>query len=137
MRESAAWPIDVAVDTAILADAQVSAVLKGDKVYSLVAKQGAMLPYIVLGDSAETAFRTFGRAGNDGALTMHIWGTDKRQVLTIHAHLVRILDGARLAVAGHEMVRGRVELVTVLADEDGKAMHGVARYTPMTQVGAP
>lgn len=142
MSESAAWPIDVALEAALGADAALIALLNpggGDavKVYNGKAPQETGEPYLVLGDTAEDRANTFGRAGNSGEQTIDIWcpaGEGFRRVKQIYGEMKRILDGKRLVLDGHTMVLGALRLVTILNDPSGSA-HGVAFYSARTQNG--
>lgn len=134
---SAAWPIDVAVAAAITGDVTLAALLAGDKVYSLVAKKNAPFDYIVLGDSPESQFRTFGRGGHANSLTVHLWSqkTQKKGPLTMYDNIERIFDNKPLVISGHTRVSTSTRLITVLADPDGVTFHGVASIDVLSMVG--
>ena len=134
---SAAWPIDKALSAALLADGALSAKLAGDKLYSLVAPKNSAFDYLVLGDSPEVGFRTFGRAGHDTELAIHIWsrGQQRKGVLSIYGDIERVLDNKRLTLDGHTMGLMRTRLQSVLTDPDGITCHGVVRARVVSLVG--
>lgn len=136
---SAAWPLDKAIAAAFNGDATLAALLAGDKVYSLVAPKDSPFDYIVLGESIEEHFRTFGRQGHDNDTAIHIWSQRKAKqgVLDIYHEVERILDRQILALAApaNTMVRMATRLQTVIADPDGMTFHGVARAQVLSLVG--
>jgi hypothetical protein len=136
---SAAWPIDVAVAAAFIADGTLAALLAGDRVYSLVAPKDSAFDYLVLGDGPEEQFRTFGRQGHTNDLAVHIWsqGRAKQGVLTIYDSIERILDRHTLALTNPQntMVRMATRLQAVLVEPDGVTFHGVARVSVLSFVG--
>lgn len=138
---SAAWPLDVAVAAALLADATLAARLAGDKLYSGVAPKNADFDYLVLGDGPEEQFRTFGRQGHSNDLAVHIWsrGQAKKGVLLIYKDIERVLDRQKLPLNAdgsvHTMVQMGTRLQTVVPDLDGVTFHGVARVEVLSQVG--
>lgn len=150
LERSAVPALDVAVVDAIVTDPALAAILSSggtrpalDGIHSLQAPAGTQPFYLTLGDGSETGFRTFARSGNLTALTLHLWSgyADRAEITAVYAELRRVLDGTRLLLEEHETVRGRLELVTILAEPPGGTTgvrsHGVARYTVTSQVGAP
>lgn len=135
---SAAWPVQVALVDALNADAGFTAVLGGaQRVYSGKAPSVTGDRYVVVGDTAEGRVGTFGRKGSRGEILLHVWTrtVNNRDPLLVYTEMERVLDGVALPVAGHEMVTGHLELVTIFPDEDLARMHLVARYIPVTFTG--
>lgn len=139
---TAALEIGDALVAALKADAALATALgataEDSKIYSGRAPDTAVLPYIVLGASTETARGTFGRDGTDGVEMLHLWtdGPFKRPVLVLYAHVHRVLDRVALTLSTNTHTRGRVRLVTTMIDPGGTAHHGVAEYRAHTQAGA-
>lgn len=134
---SRALPVHDGVVALIEADAELDAILTGDKVFSgslpqdqVVANPLRPLAYVVVGDVNErNDFGTFGADGFRVPLTLHIWAggaMDNRLVLTIYAHLYRVLTTQAIPVVGGF---GALELIGIFADPGGDRMHGVARFT--------
>jgi uncharacterized protein DUF3168 len=133
---SALWPLHVAIAAAVIADGALAALLGGDKVYSLVAPRGVVLTYLVLGQSAALELPTFTRAGESGAILVHLWvvGEDQAALLQLYGEMRRVLHNVRLALTGTTQLQctGQLSLVTTSADPSGEFVHGVARYAFQT-----
>lgn len=137
---SALWPIDLALAAAIQADGPTMALLAGQGVYSIRAPAGAVMDYVVIGDSEEAdTFRALMRQGSNAVLTLDVWSgmTESRAgVLAIYNALRKLLHTTALPVdpsSGVTFCRGSLELVTVLADRDSAATHGILRYTVLSR----
>lgn len=129
---SAIWPLHVALAAAINGDATAAALLAGDKVYSLIAPSGAVFDYVVLGDSNAREVPTFSRAGESGAIAIHLWcaNDDQATTLQLFGELRRVLHDVRLTLTGTTQLHclGKLSLVTTVADPSGEFVHGVTRY---------
>lgn len=136
---SAIGALQIAIDTIISGDAQLGAILKGNKVYSLVAPLGSERPFVTLGGSRESALPLFRRSApaKNGEEDIHIFSgrNDKLEIIKIYQHLDRLLNYAELPLEGHRMVRGRLTLVDIIGD-DGGGSHGILRYEVLTQRNA-
>ena len=136
---TATWSLQAALYTALTGDTGLMALLAHPTgfagVYARLAKAGAPLDYIVLGSSQETDNDTFGRPGKVGTEILHLWSTDIAKAKAIYAACERLLNRPRLTLAGHTMVRGRLEYLTDQTDPDGSAVQVVARYRAETAEG--
>lgn len=140
---TAQWPVQVALEAALVADAPLVALLGTDatgvaKVYDSQAPGDAALDYVVIGDATEGrggAASTFGRGGHAGRIALHVWAATREAAAAIHAHVARILDGQRLTLAGHSMVIGRLALIASFPDPSG-AHHRVLHYETLTRPAA-
>lgn len=130
-----AWPLQVALVSALEADGPLIAILAGDQIYSGTAPEGSAFPYLTLGDSTEGDFNAIGRNGNEGTETIHIWSrvAGKQEVLTIWGHIERILNRKKLTLSAGEQLSGFARLVTVIPDPDGKTTHGVVIYRSLAR----
>lgn len=145
---TAAWPLQVALAAALEGDAQLQAALGGTPADPRVDSgrrpeeaTGAppAPPFLVLGSSGEAPRGAFGptaRRLHDQSVTIDVYGRTKPDALALYGHLVRVLDDAPLACAGHRAVRGAVRLVLDVPEPDGQAHHAVVRYTATTQAVA-
>lgn len=133
---SAAWPLQEAVDTALIEDAGVNA-LVGDRIHSGIAPEGQVPDYIVHGNSVETQSATFARGGTRNVETIHLWTSadeGKRRVMRLYEAVDKALTGKQLPIAeGNTMLIGWTELTAVLLDPDSGFMHGIVTYTARTQ----
>lgn len=134
---SAVNPLQIAIDSLISGDGALDGILVGQKVYSLVALEGSLFPYIVMGESAESTRGLFQKSAKDGVEIIHIFSEmdDKTEVLTIYEHLDRLLNKTQIIVAGHTVVMGRLRLITIMGDPKG-GTHLVARYEVLTTQAA-
>lgn len=134
---SAAWPLEVALATAITADAGCQAVLDGDRVYNEgeVPRDAAPARYLTIGAASEEHPAVFRRTRSAGTVLLHCWGRNKQDVLAIYAALVPVLQGTTLAVTGHRQIKGRLQLITTMADPAG-GLHAVVRYDTLTEAMA-
>jgi len=139
-RLSAAGPLQLAIDAALLADVAIVARIV-DRAYSVgTTPKDTPLPYVEYGDSAEASSGTFGRGGNEGTeeLTVIVDRTGgKPAVLALYGDIQRVLETGPVTIAGHQIVRLRVELVTVYADPDGLSVRGVVRCRVISWTNGP
>jgi len=137
MTTALAWPLDVAIAAALLADATIASLLGGDKVYSGTAPTGATFDYIVIGGTNETSTYYFNHgAGAEGALMLHLWcaSADNKSTKVLFGEMKRVLDMATLAVAGFGTCFGTLTFVDVSPDPAGTYMHGIVRFQPVAIV---
>jgi hypothetical protein len=133
---SAAYPLTVALEAALSGHQGVAGVVGLEGVHSLKAGAHASLPYILLGSSAEGDSSVFGRKGFENEEELHLYTpieTQKEGALQLYAQVHDALDRKLLPLAGHDMVYGTLELVIVLEDEDGEAVHTFARYITLNR----
>ena len=152
---SAVWELDVALYDHLRLDAGVRALLgtveegTGDqeaRILSVLAPEGTPLPYVVIGEPTEGPAHVFGRRGTENTVTLHIWVSltgeelSRREAAAIYSALHAALDGRwiPMTLPGAEFVnvRGSLELVTGLVDQNGEAYHMVARYRAINRRAA-
>lgn len=136
---SAAWPISLALATAIETEtarggSNLSTLLDTPPVYSGDVPQGGDLAVgrIVLGASQENdGPGTFSKIGMTNAEAIEIYTADlsKRTALLIVAELRKLLHRAPLVLAGYGTVRGSFELIISMLDPSREQYHASARYT--------
>ncbi|MEO7102877.1 MAG: DUF3168 domain-containing protein [Gemmatimonadaceae bacterium] len=139
-RNSQLWPLQVALATAIAADATLQGILAGDMVYSVSPPENTPYPYITFGLVQENDDNLFGKPGTLAGQVLDIWtrkttttggATQEiggRQVLQIYGALRHLLHQQPLTVTGFSVVNGLVSLLATMDDPDGITVHGVARY---------
>lgn len=140
---TAAWPIQVAVHAALVADSALVALLGTDPggfpaVYNGVATEDAPLDRVVIGEPTEGDFDALMRRGNAGTLTLDVYTASPANAaaLAIYARIVAALDSTALTVSGHTLLSGRVSLVTAFGDPPSGGRHLVARYVTRTRSAA-
>jgi hypothetical protein len=124
---SALWPIQTAVMARLLSDAPLAA-LVGTRIYDGEAPQESALPYLVLGEPTETDASPLGTRGYTDTLTLHAFSAyqGRKEVLDITS-AVELALRPPLALDGHTTARARLEMHTVLIEEDG-IRHAAIRY---------
>lgn len=136
---TAAWPVQVAVASALEADAPLVALLGSwggsPAIYSGQAPEGAPFDRVILGEPAERDFDALMRRGNEGTLLLDVYTLSPANAaaLAIYGRLVAALDAVPLALTGHALLTGRVSLVTAFGDPDSGGRHLVARYRALTR----
>ena len=137
---SAVPTIYVAVDTAILADATLMALLVDRGVYAAgdvperqrVTDDGARVGYVRIDGSGETNEGTFGTDGYADTLMLSIQSTSKRSGAIIYRHLRRILNDKVLpsAVLSPDSIGQVTAQLTYVEDfPDPTGTHNtIARY---------
>ncbi len=124
----AALPVRDAVRTALTADAQLTALVKG--VFDWVGEQQPY-PYIVLGDSFETPANAHDRFGAEVLQTLHVWSQYRgfAQALQISTRVLQVMDHTPLTVDGHVWRWTRFVSLQTLTDPEPP---GDIRHLPMT-----
>lgn len=128
---SAVWTVQEAIDGAILADAQLAPLLRGDKVYSLLGPgDDDSMPYVVLSQSAESNWGMFDTPAFSGTETISVYASDlsKKTVALLAAHLVRILS-LPLSLDGYNFVTGEPAIISLGLDQDMKASRAILSYS--------
>ncbi len=142
MTADSSWPLQVAVDTALRADATLIALLAdgADGIYDGVP-QDSVFPYVVIGDDTVRPFDTMTEDGAEVTLTIHTWDSPDADgdpvgakiTKQIMAAIENALDQASISVTGHTLTLLRHEFSQVLNDPDGLTRHGVQRFRALTQ----
>lgn len=130
----ASWELQKTIYSALTADAALTALLSGQKIYDDVP-QGTPFPYITLGESSVRDWSTGSEDGDEHVLTMHVWSRAKgrQQVHQIMDALHGTLDDAELSLNGHTLINLRHELSEARREADGETYHGIVRYRAVTE----
>lgn len=125
-------PVQGAMYARIRADATLNAAI-GGRVYDEVP-EGAVYPYVVIGDGVETPDNEVAAFASRVAATLHVWSAYRgfRQALDIADHLIRVFDRQPLAVPGRDLVAVRHEQTITLRDPDSDVRHVVVRFAVET-----
>lgn len=129
---SPSWPIQVQLDLVFKADAELSALLQGQKVYSkIVQKTGEVrpLPYIVMVSQPETGQNAFNKKGHNTQTEFHIVADNKYELAVIYNHCKRLLDGVKLTLEDHVMVQGTLDKIIDFPEENLRGERQVCQYT--------
>lgn len=133
--DSAVLPLQVAVITALQADAELTALIRG--VFDWV-KEGQTYPYIVIGEAIETPDNTHDSHGSNTVITLHVWSKYRgyAQALTIAARVRALLEHRPLTIAGHRHVATYYVSQQTITDPEppGDIRHVPISFRVLTQV---
>jgi hypothetical protein len=131
---SAAWALQQAIFATLTADAPLTALLGGTRIYDDVP-QGAAFPYLTFGQSTARDRSTGSDDGNEHILTLHVWSqaNGKRQAHEIMGAIRTALHDQPLTLSGHRLINLRHEFSEARRDPDGETTHGVARFRAVTE----
>jgi hypothetical protein len=131
---SAAWALQKAIHETLSADAAVTALLGGARVYDDVPR-GAEFPYVTFGPAAARDWSTGSEAGSEHAVVLHVWS---RHAGKGEAHLIleavrAALAAADLSLEGHRLINLTHEASEAAREADGETYRGVARFRAVVE----
>ena len=120
------WELQVAVNTALNADATLSALVTG--VYDFVDKD-ASLPYVTIGDDTASWEGSMGVDWSAARINIHSWayGEGRKSVLQIMDAIFNVLHKGSLTIDGKTHVKTLMEFTDTFLEDDG-TYHGVQRF---------
>lgn len=123
--KTALWPLQQAIFARLTNDAILSNMITA--VYDEV-EEGALLPYVQIGDDTINPYDTKTNYGEDATVTLHAWsaGPGKTEAKRIMDAILQAMTGNPLVVEGFT-VEG-VEREFLETFNDGQAYHGVCRF---------
>ncbi|MGA7972556.1 MAG: DUF3168 domain-containing protein [Pseudolabrys sp.] len=134
MSTAAAAALRAAVHDALVADAALSALLGGPKIYD-EPPRAAAFPYVTLGETRINDYATDGDASEEHQLTLHAWSRQggHAQAHMIAGALLQALDDAPLTLAEHTLVNFRFAVADVRREADGRTYHALVRFRAVTE----
>lgn len=131
---AAAAALRAAIHDALIADAALTTLLGGPKVYD-DAPASAAFPYVTLGEARVTDWSTATEAGEEHQLTLNAWSRQggHREAHLIAGALLQALDDAPLTLADHRLVNLRFALADVRREADGKTYRAAVRFRAVTE----
>ena len=135
---SATWSLQQSIFSALTADAALTSLLGGTRIYDDVP-QGTALPYLTLGQTTERDWSTGSDPGTDNGsehiLTLHVWSNakGKKQAHDIIGAIRSALHDQPLTLTGHRLINLRHEFSEARPDPDGATIHGIARFRAVTE----
>jgi hypothetical protein len=135
---AASWSLQQSVFSALTADAALTTLLGGTRIYDDVP-QGTQLPYLTLGQTTERDWSTGGDPGTDDGcehvLTLHVWSDakGKKQTHDIIGAIRSALHDQPLTLTGHRLINLRHEFSEARRNPDGATIHGIARFRAVTE----
>lgn len=130
----AAWALQQAIFAALTADAGLTALLGGARVYDDVPVR-AQFPYMTFAQTAERDWSTGGEEGSEHVVTLHVWsrGAGRKEALQIMGAARALLHDQTLSLSGHRLVNIRHEFSEARRDTDGETYHGIVRFRAVTE----
>ncbi len=131
---TAAAALRAAIHDALAADAALTALLGGPKVYDEVPR-AAVFPYVTLGDARVSDWSTASDDGEEHQLTLNAWSRQggHREAHMIAGALLQALDDAPLTLADHRLVNLRFALADVRREPDGRTYRALVRFRAVTE----
>ena len=134
MPTAASAALRAAVHDALAADAALTALLGGPKVYD-EPPRAAAFPYVTLGETRIADFSTGTESGAEHQLTLHAWSRQggHKEAHMIAGALLAALDEAPLALTDHTLVNFRFAVADVRREADGRTYHALVRFRAVTE----
>jgi hypothetical protein len=134
MPTAASAALRAAVHDALAADAALTALLGGPKVYD-EPPRAAAFPYVTLGETRIADFSTGTESGAEHQLTLHAWSRQggHKEAHLIAGALLAALDDAPLALTDHTLVNFRFAVADVRREADGRTYHALVRFRAVTE----
>lgn len=131
---SPAWELQKAVYGKLVANAGLTALLGGPRVYDDVPR-GAAFPYVTFGPSTVRDWSTGTEAGSEHLFTLRVWSKagGEREVHLVLDALRAALHEASLTLSGHRLVSLRHEASEAARGGDGETYQGTARFRAVTE----
>lgn len=131
---SAGFELQKAIYQSLTADAALTAMLGGARVYDAVPR-GAAYPYVTLGQSSWRDWSTGSDDGEEHTLTLHVWSETSgyRETQHIMTRLRERLHDASLVLSGHHLVNLRHEYSEARREPGGESYRGIVRFRAVTE----
>lgn len=131
---TAAAALRAAIHDALAADAPLTTLLGGPKIYDEVPA-AVSFPYVTLGEARVSDWSTASDSGEEHQLTLHAWSRQggHREAHVIAGALLQALDDAPLTLAGHTLVNLRFTVADVRREADGRTYRAAVRFRAVTE----
>lgn len=131
---SASFELQKAIFTALNADAALTALLGGARIYDTVPR-GAAYPYVTFGQISSRDWSTGTDEGEEHAIVLHVWSetAGHRQTHRINAAVQVALHDAQLTLSSHRLVNIRHETTEARRDIAGERHRGIVRFRAVTE----
>jgi Protein of unknown function (DUF3168) len=134
MPHSSAWALQEAIHQRLTADASLTTLLGGPRIYDHVPRNTAY-PILTFGQSVAREWATGTEDGEEHVLTLHVWsdGGSRQQAHDIMGAVKRVLNQAALPLNDHRLVDIRHEFSEARPEPDRESYHGIVRYRAVTE----
>jgi hypothetical protein len=136
MPTAASAALRAAIHDALIADAALTTLLGGPKVYD-EPPRAAAFPYVTLGEARVADYSTGTETGEEHQLTLHAWSRQggQREAHLIAGALLQALDDAPLTLSGYALVNFRFSVADIRREADGRTYHALVRFRAVTEAG--
>ena len=133
---SAAAELQKAIVSTLRGDAQLAALLGGEKLFDH-APASVVFPYLTFGRASLYDWGTATEEGSEHLLTLHAWskGKGRREALEIMQRVTELLHDRPPALAGFALVSLRLESSEVRYDDEQDVHHGAMRFRAIVEGG--
>lgn len=131
---SSSWALQKAIHAQLIADAGLTALLGGPRIYDDVPRQPAF-PYVTYGGSTVRDWSTGTDDGHEHTVTLHVWcrGAGRKPAHELLGAVEAALDQQGLALQDHRLISLRHDFSDVRREPDGETWHGVLRLRATTE----
>jgi hypothetical protein len=131
---TAAFALQKAIHSTLVADADVVARLGGARVYDDVPR-GAALPYVTFGPTTKRDWSAGDDPGNEHIMTLHVWSNaaGRKETQEIIGAMRDALHDQSLALAGYRLINLRHEFSDTRREPDGDGYRGIVRFRAVTE----
>jgi hypothetical protein len=133
MPTAASASLRAAVHDALTADATLTDLLGGPKIYD-EPPRAAAFPYVTLGEMRIADASAGDDAFEEHQLVMHAWSRQggHKEAHLIAGALLQALDDAPLTLTDHALVNLRFAVADVRREADGRTYHALVRFRAVT-----
>jgi hypothetical protein len=133
MPTAASASLRAAVHDALIADATLTDLLGGPKIYDEPPRAIAF-PYVTLGEMRIADASAGDDAFEEHQLVMHAWSRQggHKEAHLIAGALLQALDDAPLTLTDHALVNLRFAVADVRREADGRTYHALVRFRAVT-----
>ena len=123
-----------AVRAALIADASLSSMLGGARVYD-EAPRGTEPPYVTFGDARSRDWSTASDRGAEHILVIDVWSVQRgqREALAISARVQDLLDDASLTLDSHNLVSLRFTRLDARRENQGRFTRASLAFRAVTE----
>ena len=134
MPTAASLALRAAIHDALNADAALTGILGGAKVYDEPPRSAAF-PYVTLGETRIADFSAGGEPIEEHHLTLHAWSRQggHKEAHAITGALLQALDDVPLSLTDHALVNLRFAVADIRREADGRTYHALVRFRAVTE----
>ena len=134
MPTAASAALRAAIHDALIADAALTSMLGGPKIYD-EPPRAAAFPYVTLGETRIADFSTGSESAEEHQLMLHAWSRQggHKEAHLIAGALLQALDDAPLTLTDHRLVNLRFAVADIRREADGRTYHAAVRFRAVTE----